>query len=418
MMADLVAHPATTIARCALQSFRQLRLRPRRASGPLGAPFDQFSPATIADPAAAYRRLHARPGVHPAGRQAFALAGYDDVRAGARAHDVLVSGLGVTVVPASLPMLLTLDRPRHDELRRLLTPAFTARHCAALEPMMRELTRSAIERMLAYPSMDAVAELAVPLPITVIARLLGIPEADLDRFHRWSDGIVEGFHSGPGRPARSVVSVLALYRYLVKVFARLRGQPGEDVISTLLSSQDGGSLRDGELFWVSLMLLVAGNETTTNLIGSLLLALAHNPETYERLRAHPELIDAAIEEAVRWGSPIQHLYRTAAADYAVGSTTIPAGARVLLLFGAANRDPRKFPHPDRFDIDRKPSDQLGFGAGIHYCLGARLARLEARVVLEELISRVTRIRLDGPIAWRTNPTVHGPSRLPLSLEAA
>jgi cytochrome P450 len=165
------------------------------------------------------------------------------------------------------------------------------------------------------------------------------------------------------------------------------------------------------------MLLVAGNETTTNLIGSLLLALAYDPHNYQRLRADPGLIDAAIEEAVRWGSPIQHLYRTAAADYPVGRTVIPAGSRVLLLFGAANRDPRKYSSPDTFDIDRNPIDHLGFGTGIHYCLGARLARLEVRVVLEELLQRVRTIRVVGPVVWRDNPTVHGLSRLHLELEA-
>jgi cytochrome P450 len=254
----------------------------------------------------------------------------------------------------------------------------------------------------------------------VIATCLGVPGSDLDDFHRWSDGVVAGFHAGghhPGAPLRSILAVLALHRHLGKTFGRLREQPGDDVISTLLAARSGGSVSDQELFWLSLMLLVAGNETTTNLIGSLLLALASAPQTYQRLRAAPELIDAAIEEAVRWGSPIQYLCRSAAADYAVRDTVIPAGSRVLLLFGAANRDPRKFRWPDTFDIDRNPTDHLGFGGGIHYCLGARLARLEARVVLEELLSRVGKIRVAGPVGWTRNPTVRGPRRLFLELEA-
>ncbi|MGH3555163.1 MAG: cytochrome P450, partial [Mycobacterium sp.] len=255
--------------------------------------------------------------------------------------------------------------------------------------------------------------------ITVIATLLGVPETDLDRFHRWSDGVVAGFHADGRRlaqPLRSIVAVLAMHRYMRTVFANLRRHPGDDIISAMLASRDGGSVSDQELFWLSLMLLVAGNETTTNLIGSLLVALAENPASYERLRSDPALIDAAIEEAVRWGSPVQHLYRTAVADYTVGSTMIPAGSRVLLLFGAANRDPRKYPKPDVFDIDRNPSDHVGFGSGVHHCLGAKLARLETRVVLEELLPRVRRINTLGPVVWRTNPTVHGPQRLPLRLE--
>ncbi|KAA8946829.1 cytochrome P450, partial [Mycobacterium sp.] len=205
-------------------------------------------------------------------------------------------------------------------------------------------------------------------------------------------------------------------RYLRTVFAHLRRYPGDDIISAMLVSRDGGTVTDQELFWLSLMLLVAGNETTTNLIGSLLVALAENPTGYQRLRADPALIDSAIEEAVRWSSPVQHLYRMAAADYTVGSTTIPAGSRVLLLFAAANRDPRKYPDPDVFDIGRNAGDHLGFGSGIHHCLGAKLARLETRVVLEELLPRVRRIHTLGPVVWHDNPTVHGPRRLLLHLE--
>jgi cytochrome P450 len=187
------------------------------------------------------------------------------------------------------------------------------------------------------------------------------------------------------------------------------------VITALLASNDGGDMRDDELFWLSLMLLVAGNETTTNLIGSLLYALARDRRAYERLRAEPALIAPAVEEALRWGSPIQGMFRTVVEDYAVGEATIPAGARVLLLFGAANRDPREFEDPDRFALDRRPGEHLAFGTGIHFCLGAQLARLEARVVLEELVERAAGIELAGPVAWRNNPTVHGPSRLPLRL---
>jgi cytochrome P450 len=422
-MASISAHPAVAIARGALRASGRPRLSRLRAQGPLGASFEAFARDTIIDPPSAYQRLHARPGVHPAGRNVFALAGHQDVRAATRAHDALVSGKGVTLVRASLPMLLTVDRPRHDDLRRLVAPLFTASRSGLMEQGMHEVVARALERILAQPGADAVSELAVPLPITVIARMLGVAEADLERLHRWSDGIVEGFHAGSSlRSAasglRSGRAAVALHGYMLGVFARLRREPGDDVISALLASRDGGTLSDEELFWFSLMLLVAGNETTTNLIGSLLLALARDPLAYERLRAEPELVGSAIEEAVRWGSPIQRMFRTAAADYRVGATTIPAGARVLLLFAAANRDPQQYRDPDRFIIDRNPADHLGFGAGIHFCLGAHLARVEARVVLEQLLHRVSRIGLAGAVRFTRNPTVHGPSRLPLRLEAA
>jgi cytochrome P450 len=419
----VATHPVTRIARESMRGIVASGRRPRRATGPLGASFAPFDAATIADPPAAYRRLHARPGVHPAGPGSYALAGYDDVRAAARAHDVLVSGRGVTRFPAALPMLITLDRPRHGELRRVLAPHFTAKRSTTMEPGMRELAGAAVDRMLAAGRADAVEQLAVPLPVTVIARLLGVAETDLPRFHRWSNTIVGGFHAGATvaatvRGIRSAGGSLALHRYMTGVFARLRREPGDDVISALLASQDGGALDDGELFWLSLMLLVAGNETTTNLIGHVLLALASDPDAYARLRAEPELIPSAVEEAMRWGSPIQGLYRSAAEDYVVAETTIPAGTRVLLLFGAANRDPRVFADPDRFVLDREPNDHLGFGMGIHFCLGAHLARAETRVVLETFVQRVARLELAGPVVWRDNPTVHGPSHLPLRLHAA
>jgi cytochrome P450 len=368
-------------------------------------------------------RLHTRPGVHPSGRNVFALAAYEDVYAGARAHDVLVSGRGVTMVRASLPMLLTLDRPRHDDLRRLVAPLFTASRSAMMESGMREVVSGALDRMLAQPGTDAVSHLAVPLPITVIARLLGVPESDLGHLHRWSDGVVEGFHArwslaATANGLRSGWAALALHRYMLGVFERLRQEPGEDVISALLASRDGGTLSDEELFWFALMLLVAGNETTTNLIGSMLLAFARDPRAYAQLRAEPDLVGSAIEEAIRWGSPIRSLFRTAAADYRLGETTIPTGARVLLLFGAANRDPRKYPDPDRFIVDRGAADHLGFGTGIHFCLGAHLARVEARVVLEQLLMKVSRISLAGDVRFTRNPSLHGPNRLPLRLEAA
>ncbi|MBJ7328318.1 MAG: cytochrome P450 [Solirubrobacteraceae bacterium] len=419
-MSAVAAHPATAMVRASLRGMRRPSQAARRVTGPLSVPFDGFSPETIADPAAAYRRLHAHPGVHPAGRAVFALSGFDDVRTGAKANDVLISGQGVTLFPAAMPMLLTTDRPRHGDLRRVLARHFTAQRAEAMVPGMRELTGRALATMLARPGSDAVAELAIPLPVSVIGRLLGVPEADLPRLHRISDRLVEGTYAGTSLAALpkglgASAAALELHRYMRGVFARLRREPGDDVISALLASQDGGTLGDDELFWMSLLLLVAGNETTTNLIGLLLIAFAEQPELYDRVRADPSRIPAAIEEGLRWGSPIQSMFRAAAADYQVGATTIPAGARVMLLFGAANRDPRVFPDPDRFALDRETHDHLGFGMGIHFCLGAQLARIEARVVLEELIERVSRIELAGPVSWRANPTVHGPSRLPVRL---
>jgi cytochrome P450 len=283
------------------------------------------------------------------------------------------------------------------------------------------LASDAIEGMLEEGGgCDAVAALAGPLPVATIARVLGIPEDDEPRFRQWSDSVVEGFgiESGAGR-LRSSAGVLGatlrLHSYFLELFSRRRQDPGDDVLSKLLASSDEGGLSEDELFWFAFLLLIAGNETTTNLIGTMLLALAEDPEQYERLAVDPSLIRPAVEEALRHTSPIQGMYRVAREDYEVGDASIPAGGRVLLLFGAANRDPRHYPDPDRFDVARNPADHLGFGTGIHFCLGAHLARLEAEVVLGLLAERVERIELAGEPRWRHNPALRGLASLPLRL---
>jgi cytochrome P450 len=288
---------------------------------------------------------------------------------------------------------------------------------------MAEIADAGISDLLGSDRGDAVAALTVPLPVTVIAELLGVPTADLPKLHRLSDGIVEGFHAdGSLRHValgvRVARDVLALHRYMKRTFARLREEPGDDLLSLLLASNAEGGLGDEELFWFALMLLVAGNETTTNLIGALLFALARDPGSYARLREEPELIPGAVEEGLRWSSPIQGLFRAAREDCPIGGHTIPRGARALLMFGAANRDPRVYPDPDRFVLDRRVDGHLAFGTGIHFCLGAHLARAEAAVVLERFVERVARMELAGEARWTRNPTVRGPVQLPLRLVAA
>lgn len=416
-------HPMVTVVRSNAAAVQRPRLRAPRPRGPLGVEFDPFNPEVIADPAAAYRRLHERGGVHRCRRRLYVLSDYAHVRAAARAHDVVSSARGVTLVPAALPMMLTMDRPRHSEMRRLVAPYFTAESALAFHQRIEAGSAEAIQRLASTPGSDAVELLAVPLPITVIADCLGIPAGDVHRLKRYSDRVIEGFHADRSpvviwRSARILGNLHSFYRYMRGVFERLRREPGDDVISALIASREGGTLSDEDLFWFALMLTVAGNETTTNLIGSLLLALASDPDAYARLRAEPELIEPAVEEALRWASPIQGMFRTTRADFEVGETMIPAGSRMLLSFGAANRDPRKYPRPDDFVIDRNPTDHLAFGAGMHFCLGAHLARLEAAVVLRELAARAARIELAGPVQWTSNPTVRGPLRLPLRLVPA
>ena len=345
---------------------------------------------------------------------------YDAVRAASHAHDELSSAESVARYRARLPMILTMDRPEHTRLRRLVARDFTREALERWRPAIERLACDAVGDMLAGEEGDVVSQLASPFPVAVIAQVLGVPPADLPDFRQWSDRIADGLAIAPGpgsvRTSAGVLgAVIKLHGYFRAHFERRRRDPGPDVLSGLLASSEEGQLTDDELFWFALMLLVAGNETTTSLLGTMMLAFAENPEQYARVRDDPRLVPSAVEESLRYLSPIQGLYRTALTDYEVASATIPAGARVLLLFGAANRDPRHYPDPDVFAVDRNPTDHLAFGSGIHFCLGAHLARLEAAAVLRELVARVRAIELAGEPAWRANPSLRALSHLRVRL---
>ena len=318
-------------------------------------------------------------------------------------------------------MMLTSDPPDHERMRRLVAPHFTRRAVERWRPRIEQIADRALDRLIPDPGADAVAELAVPLPVLVIAEMLGFPSEDAPRLRRLSDGLVAGFEAdGPVvtlvRGVGVQRGVVALHRYVRAAVRERRRAPGDDVLSLLIGSRSEGALDDDELFWFVVMLLVAGNETTTNLIAALLVALADDPAGYARVRSEPALDPAVVEEALRWSSPIQGMYRTAVRPYLDGDDVVPEGARALLFFAAANRDPQRYPEPDRFVVDRNPTDHLAFGWGIHYCLGAHLARLEAAVVLERLRARVAAIEPVAAPVWSSNPTLRGPTRLALRLE--
>jgi cytochrome P450 len=377
--------------------------------------FDPLDRDVLADPYPHYSALHEGPRLQfsPA-RRIWIVHRYDDVRAAAREHSALVSGDGITLVRSRLPMMISMDRPGHARLRPLLARPFAHDALEGQRPMIERIVAERLDRLGAGG--DAVAELATPVPVEVIAELLGVPADDFARFRAWSDVVVEGFAFTPS--LRALASALRVWRATLALHAyfgrTLRGRPA-GMLGQLLDSADAGKLTAGELRWFAFLLLIAGNETTTNLLGALMLCLAADPDLYDQLRADPQLIGSAIEEALRLHSPIQGLYRAARTDYAVGEATIPRGARVLLLFGAANRDPARFHEPDRFVLGREPSDHLAFGTGIHFCLGAHLARLEAEVLLRSLLSRTRRIALAGEPRFTRNPTLRGLAALPIEL---
>ncbi len=382
--------------------------------------FDPLDPETIKDPYPWYARLlQGDPVQFSRRRRVWIISRYDDVRAAAQAHSVLSSAEGVILLRRGLPMLLTIDRPEHARLRRIAARQFSNQALERRRPVVETIANRAVDGAVEAGEVDAVAEIAMPVPVDVIAELLGVPGADRQRFRAWSDRVVAGFSLAPGNLVSASISVLPaifrLHRYFSDTIAARRGDPSDDLLSHLLRSSEEGQMTEEELFWFAFLLLVAGNETTTNLFGSLLLSLATQPEAYERLRNEPELIPSAVEEALRLHSPVQAFYRTALTPYRLGGATIPAGGRVLLAFAAANRDPRKYPSPEAYLVDRNPTDHLAFGSGIHFCLGAHLARMEATAMLRRVSERVERLELSGSPAWTANPALRGIQRFPLRL---
>ena len=293
-------------------------------------------------------------------RSVWILNRFDDVRTAARADTPLSSADGVTRTKFSLPILITTDGERHAQMRRQILPAFTKAALNSWRPMIDRLAVELVGDVLDNPGCDAVQRLAVPMPMRLIAHMLGVPDTDVDEFRRWSEAAVQVTdlaltRRGVSKLAASVSGSRSIYRYFYRQFA-VGGLKGSDtILGRLLAKNEDGTITEDELFYFANLLLLAGNETTTNLLGGMFDTLARNPDSYNRLRADHSLIPMAIEEQLRYSSPVQNLYRTARADYPVGDVTIPAGARVLLSFGAANRDPRVFDDPDVYGSTEIPA---------------------------------------------------------------
>jgi cytochrome P450 len=308
--------------------------------------------------------------------------------------------------------LLHTDPPRHRQLRNLVTEAFTPRTVEALRPRITQIVDELLDRVAPRGRMDLIEDFAVPLPVSVIAELLGIPLDHRDQFKRWSDAIVTGGRSGMSNvDARREMAV-----FFMDLMEERRRSPREDLVSALLAARiDGESLDQRELLSFCILLLVAGNETTTNLIGNAILCLDESPDADAELRAHPELLASAVEEVLRFRAPVQTMFRVTRSEVRLGDESIPAGDMVIAWIGSANRDPSQFTEPDRFDIRRSPNRHLAFGHGIHFCLGAPLARLEATIALGALLGRLGRLRVarEGLEALPSQ-VLHGVRRLPVT----
>jgi cytochrome P450 len=310
-------------------------------------------------------------------------------------------------------MMILMDPPRHDQLRALVSKAFTPRRIAALtsgiEDIADHLTAGLIQE--AGPA-DFVADFAAVLPAMVIADLLGVPREDRTQFRQWSNALVQ---SDPthGETAEGLAAAAAIYGYFTDVLADRRGQPRDDLMSALVGAEiDGKHLDDDELLGFCLLLLIAGHETTSNLLANAAVVLADYRDTRHRLAGDETLLGPAVEELLRYDSPVQGLSRTLTRDLTLHGVTMSAGDSVLVLFGSANRDERVFADPDVFDIGRKPEHQVAFGRGIHFCLGASLARMEARIALRALLARLPNWEVDLGRAQRLRS---GPIRGYLSL---
>ncbi|MEE9608099.1 MAG: cytochrome P450 [Myxococcota bacterium] len=319
------------------------------------------------------------------------------------------------------PMMISVDPPEHTRLRKIVNRGFTPRRIAALEPRIREIAAQLLDDVVPAGRMDLVRDLAIPLPVTVIAELLGIDPALRDQFKQWSDAIALGMGGISGEYTVEDIRRAAdeVSDYIDRIAAERRAQPRDDLVSALVQAEGGEALSNDEVISFVFLLLVAGNETTTNLIGNAARALLDHPETLAKVAADPSLVPAMLEETLRYDSPVQGLPRLMLSDVEIGGATLPKDARVILLFGSANRDETQFPEPDRFDIHRDTQAHLAFGHGIHFCLGAALARLEARVAFETLFARCRDLRLEADqIETLDSMLLRGPKSLPLAFEAA
>jgi cytochrome P450 len=363
--------------------------------------YDPEDPATQLDPYPAYRRLRDElPVFHQPRLGFFALSRFADVHDALADHERFSSTQGLTWDPTAaeqagvLPMMVTTDPPAHTDLRKLVNRGLTPRRVAALEPDVRRVVGDAIDALLAAGGGDLVADLAVPVPATIIGRFLGVPASDRERFHHWATAVVGGT-SGAEYHAAHHQATRDLYAYFSGLVAERRRSPGDDLVSALVAATlDGAQLSDRDVLGFCFNIVIGGVETTASLVANGMVTLQAHPDVRRRLALEPARIPSAVEEMLRLETPVQGLCRTTTRALLRHGVTIPSGAKVLLLFGAANRDEREFPDADRFDVGRAADRHLAFGYGAHYCIGAALARLMGRVAFEEMMVRLDRGVLD------------------------
>ena len=400
---------------------------------PEGLIFNPFDPVTRADPYPVYRRLREEDPIHRSPLGIWILSRYADIEPilrDARFSNDIRNARSFPLATSSGPefeqrlerrakVMLFVDPPDHTRLRGLVNKAFTPRVVEQLRPRVQQIVDDLLTKALDNGEMDLIADLSYPLPVIVIAEMLGVPPDDRALFRQWSTDLARSLD--PLLPA-DMIDVIersadAFTEYFERLIADRRAHPGDDLLSALVAAeQSGDRLSPEELVSTCILILIAGHETTMNLIGNGMLALLRHPDALSRLREDPSLIPNAIEELLRYDGTVQMTGRTAKEDVVVGGQKIEAGEVSILLVGSANRDPARYADPERVDVTRRDIHHLAFGAGAHYCLGAPLARVEAQIAFTEIFRRLPptlHATTDVP-EWRENIVLRGLKSLPLA----
>ncbi|HEY9760316.1 MAG TPA: cytochrome P450 [Oculatellaceae cyanobacterium] len=318
--------------------------------------------------------------------------------------------------------MLAQDPPQHTRVRKLANKAFTRAEVTEMGRRMEQIIDSLIDKAAITGKMDLISDFALPLPITIICEILGLPAEDHDKFHLWSKDIVLAIEPilQEGAIDRAAEATTALFNYLKNLIETRRKKPGNDLLSLFIQAEeDGDALSLDEVLANMLLLILAGHETTVNLLGNGMFALLEHPQVMKRLIDQPELIPAAIEEVLRYQSPVQTTERYAKESFQYENHNLKKGDRIILVIGAANRDPNQFDAPGTFNIDRQPNKHLAFGQGIHFCLGAPLARFEAKLAFEKLLSRLNSIELDADaVVYKDTASSRALESLPIRFQMA
>ena len=392
--------------------------------------FNPMAPEFVADPYPTYHRLRAEDPVHQSPLGFWVLTRYEDVVASLRDPRMIkepiaafvAARFGLPAPPLGMGLsMLDRDPPDHTRLRGLVSKAFTPRVIEQLRPHIQQIVDGLLDRVQGDREMDLIEQFAYPLPVIVICEMLGVPVADHERFKGWGLDIARGLDAimlPPASPVaeRSVLARRALADYFRGLIAERRRAPRDDMLSGLIAAEEAGDkLSEDELLATCILLLVAGHETTVNLIGNGSLALLRHPDQLRRLREDPGLIVTAVEELLRFDGPVQRTARIPSEDVTIGGKTIGKGEMVMPFIGAADRDPAQFPTPDRLDIGRTENRHIAFGWGIHFCIGAPLARVEGQIAINTLLRRMPRLALaTAEPQHRQSLTLRGLTSLPVS----